>query len=153
MSFWEAQRQIATNDLIDHASAIGRAWRDKQEQAALNAKARAAYLLALEKGKTTGFMPCEFQKTATIDVLGRQMGLNVVALRELAKYAPNHPLVISAKCREIVGSVTLLNYNLANRPDIENAANLTMFAPDDGKSQAIFKAYPGTPQPPDTDQL
>lgn len=141
MSYWEAQRQIATNELIDSACAAGRSWRARRQQAIAAEKFRIAKEKALEQAKQTGVMPAQFQATVPADWFGEQAGIATVALRELAKYAPNHPLVVSSKCREVVANVTLINYNRANRP---MDAGYRKFAPDDVKSQVIFKAYPGT---------
>jgi hypothetical protein len=138
--FWEGQRQIAQADL--YSTVIGN-YAEKRAARIHNDNLQKRYAQALEAAKQTGELPSEFQKHVPIDEAGRHLGIKKVLLRELGKKSPDHPMVISPKCREVVGTVTLINYNRANRPvDAKGAADYEAFAPDDEKAQAIFQAFP-----------
>lgn len=142
-NYWEMQRQINLQGLVADGVQLGQAWRQKwandRAQKEFDVKVRAAYAKALEEGKTSGEMPFEFQTKVGIDELTRHIGIKAVALRELGKRAPTHPMVVSQTCRAVVGKVTKINFNRAGRPD---EADLNDFAPDDVNSNKIFTAFP-----------
>jgi len=136
MSFWEAQRAVDSAGLIDNMFEIGGHMRAKREHAKSEKEFRAEYSKALEEAKRTGTMPVEFQQLVPIDRVGRQVGIKVVALRELGKVNPAHPLVASPQVRENIGTQTLINYNKADRPD---GADLNDYAPSDSAAQKIYE--------------
>ncbi len=71
----------------------------------------------------------------SIDVLARHVAIKVVAVRELAKFAPAHPLVLQA-VREAIGNKAIMKFNGTGRSmDHE----LNRYAPTEEKSQAIFR--------------
>ena len=135
MSFRDAQRANDTAGFIDNMVQIGGHMRAKRDQAKSEQQFRAEYARALEEAKRTGNMPVEFQQLVPIDRVGRQVGIKVVALRELGKVNPGHPLVASSQVRENIGTQTLINYNKADRPE---AADLNDYAPSDAAAQKIY---------------
>lgn len=143
MSFWQTQKDMAMQQLVSEASQAGRDvanhWRAQREQKEFDRRARQAYLAALERCKETGDdMPAKFQRTFTQDSYSRQVGVKVVALRELGKTSPQHPLVVSQVCRNAVSTLTLINYNRAGRPDTD----VTQYVPDDDKAKILFQRFP-----------
>jgi hypothetical protein len=147
-NFWENQRQFASLQLAETAGAVGRdiasQWKAKSQGRQLNERVRQAYKEALEVAKETGDMQEEFQATVPIDQLGKQIGIKAVALRELKKTSPGHPLVVSETAREVIGQVTLVNYNRADRPvDEDGVANYSEHVPDEETTERIYEAYPG----------
>lgn len=135
MSIWEAQRFNDTAGFIDNMVQIGGHMRAKRDQAKSEQQFRAEYARALEEAKRTGNLPAEFQQMVPIDRVGKQVGVKVVALRELGKANPTHPLVTSAQVRENIATQTLINYNKADRPD---DADLNDYAPSDSAAQKIY---------------
>lgn len=135
MSFWDAQRQVDTAGLVDNMVQIGAHMRENRANAKAEKEFREGYARALEEAKRTGNMPVEYQQLVPIDRVGRQVGIKVVALRELGKLSPAHPLVASATVRENIGTQTLINYNRSNRPQ---NVDLNDFAPDDALAQRIY---------------
>lgn len=135
MSFWESQRAVDTAGFIDNMVQIGGQMRAKRDQAKSEQQFRAEYARALEEAKRTGNMPVELQQLVPIDRVGRQVGIKVVALRELGKVNPAHPLVASPQVRENIGTQTLINYNKAERPE---GADLNDYAPSDQAAQKIY---------------
>ena len=136
--YWQAQHARAVSDLMSTGAQMGADWRARREEREEVERLKAEYQAALEKGKTTGVMPEEFQRDVPADYMGKQTGIEVVALRELGKRAPNHPLVLSQECRDAVGAVTLIQYNRAGRLIEQPYAD---FAPDDEVADRIFEAY------------
>lgn len=134
-NFWDVQKQVAIADMADDAAAIANQWRQKKAQKEFDERTRRAYLLALEEGKKTGDMPVEHQGTVPFDRMASQVGIKVVALRELKKTEPKHPLVVSKECRADVARITRILFNRDGRPD---DANLEDYAPDETVSQRIF---------------
>jgi len=135
MSFWDAQRQINTAGLIDNMVQIGSNMRKNRAIAKAEKEYREGYAKALEEAKRSGNMPAEFQQLVPIDRVGKQVGIKVVALRELGKVNPGHPLVASATVRDNIGTQTLINYNRADRPD---GVDLNDFAPSDELARRIY---------------
>lgn len=135
MSFWEAQRAVDTAGLVDNMVQIGAQLRERREDAKAEKMYREGYAKALEEAKRTGNMPVEYQQLVPIDRVGRQVGIKVVALRELGKLNPAHPLVASSTVRENIGTQTLINYNKCDRPQ---GADLNDFAPTDDLAQRIY---------------
>lgn len=135
MSFWEAQKAVDTAGLIDNMVTIGANMRENREIAQAEKQFREGYKRALEAAKRTGVMPAEFQQLVPIDRVGKQIGIKVVALRELGKLNPTHPLVASATVRENIGTHTLINYNRADRPE---GVDLNAYAPGDELAQRIY---------------
>lgn len=131
-----AQLQLATT-----AGEAGRAiidnWKTKRALAEFDQRTRQAYLAALEQAKQTGDMPEQFQVKVPVDELTAQIGLKAVAIRELGKARPAHPMVTSQRCREAVAKATLIKYNRANRPSGPEVA-LIDYAPTDEQAQQIF---------------
>lgn len=138
LDYWAAQRQADINGMMENAGAMGAAWKQKREQKKIDANLRVEYARALAVAKNTGELPEQFQGTVSEDTMGRQAGIKVVALRELGKRAPSHPLVVSPECRKTVASVTLIQYNQADRPEEKTYDE---FAPDDATAQRIFDAF------------
>jgi len=95
---------------------------------------RQGYAVALEEAKKTGAMPEQYQRKVGEDQLGRQVGIKVVALRELEKLNSNHPLVRSSELRSKVGNQALINFNRANRPA---DGDFNDFAPSDAQFQQL----------------
>lgn len=124
---------------IQNGLSIVRSLSVRHRQNELNQRESNLYIQALENAKTTGIFPDTFQVKVPSDLMGRQVGIKVAALRELAKYAPNHPLVVSQKCRSMVAQVTVMNFCRAGRPDGGDYAN---FAPTNQTLQNIFAAFP-----------
>lgn len=135
MSFWEAQRAVDTAGLIDNMVEIGANLRERRQLEQEQKAFQAGYAKALEDAKRNGKMPDQYQRVVPIDKLGKHVGIKVVALRELAKYAPNHPLVTSSAVRENVGTQTVKHYCQANRPANPNYND---YAPDDEMTQRIY---------------
>jgi hypothetical protein len=136
MSFWESQRAIDTVGLVDNMVQIGGHMRENREIKKAEKQYREGYAKALEEAKRTGNMPEEYQQTVAIDSMGRHIGVKVVALRELGKFNPKHPLVASAAVRQNIGTQTVKNYNQAGRPDDPNYND---FAPEDAQAQRIYE--------------
>lgn len=136
MSFWEAQRAIDTAGLVDNMSRIGSQIAENRAIAQAEKQFREGYARALEEGKRTGVMPEKYQRVVAEDHMGKQVGIKVVALRELGKLNPAHPLVSSATVRANIGTQTLINYNRASRPQ---DGDYNDFAPDDALAQKIYK--------------
>jgi hypothetical protein len=135
MSFWEAQRAADTAGLIDNMVQIGSSMRETRELEKAQKEYRQGYAVALEEAKRTGVMPEKYQQTVASDRMGKQIGIKVVALRELGKLNPRHPLVASETVRANIGTQTLINYNRANRP---KDGDYNDFAPDDALAQKIY---------------
>ncbi len=133
--FWKTQTAIATNGMIETAGAIAAAVKQRQADTKAERDFRAGYAVALKAAKKTGVFPEKYQATVTEDQLGRQVGIKVVALRELGKQAPNHPLVVSQVVRSNIATQTLINYNNANRPA---DTDFNHFAPSDTAAQKIY---------------
>jgi hypothetical protein len=114
---------------------IGSHMRDQREIAAAEKQHREGYAKALEEAKRTGNMLEQYQRVVAEDHMGKQVGIKVVALRELGKLNPGHPLVASATVRQNIGTQTLINYNRANRP---KDGDYNDFAPDDALAQRIY---------------
>ena len=136
MSFWESQRQVATAGLIDNMVQIGSSMRETRELEKAQKEYRQGYAVALEEAKRTGVMPEKYQQTVAIDSMGRHIGVKVVALRELGKMNPRHPLVASSTVRENIATQTVKNYSKAGRP---LDPNYNEFAPDDAQAQRIYE--------------
>lgn len=136
MSFWESQRQIATAGLIDDAVKLGAAFSETRALEKAQKEYRQGYAVALEEAKRTGVMPEKYQQTVAIDNMGRHIGVKVVALRELGKMNPRHPLVASATVRQNIATQTVKNYSQAGRP---LDPNYNEFAPDDAQAQRIYE--------------
>jgi len=136
MGFWDAQRQVDTAGLVDNMVEIGSHMRDSRAIAKAEKEHRDGYAKALEEAKRTGNMPEKYQQTVAIDSLGRHIGVKVVALRELGKVDPKHPLVASAAVRQNIGTQTVKNYSQAGRPE---DPNYNEFAPDDAQTQRIYE--------------
>lgn len=132
------------NSAADVARAFRESWDEHANENAFNDKVKKAYKLALEKAKTSGVMPTEFQQHVPIDHMTEQFGIKTVALRELGKQVPEHPLVTSQACRDTVAKTTLIKYNIANRPGTANA-DFSQFAPTDDQAALIFKHTVGKP--------
>ena len=139
MGIWDAHRVNETAGLVDNMVGIGAAMRERKALDQDEKKFRAGYAAALASAKQTGVMPAEFQRTVPVDEMGRQVGVKVVALRELGKLNASHPLVTSAKVRENIATQTLINYNRADRPD---GVNLSDYAPSDSAAQKIYTFTP-----------
>lgn len=135
MSLWESQRAADTAGFIDNLNQIGGHMREKRENSKAEKEFREGYARALAVAKRTGDMPVEYQQLVPIDRVGRQVGIKVVALRELSKVDPTHPLVASAAVRENIGTQTLINYNKSERP---SGADLNDYAPSDSAAQKIY---------------
>jgi len=135
MSFWDTQRQVDTMGLVDNMVQIGSHMREQREIAAAEKQHREGYAKALEEAKRTGNMPEQYQRVVAEDQMGKQVGIKVVALRELGKLNPRHPLVASSTVRTNIGTQTLINYNRANRP---KDGDYNDFAPDDALAQRIY---------------
>lgn len=133
--FWATQRAVATKDLIDTVGNLAASMRQQRANEAAEKKFRAGYAVALEQAKKTGVLPEIYQAKVGFDMVGEQVGIKVVALRELSKTAPNHPLVKSQKVRENIGLQTLMNFNKANRP---SNADINDYAPSDVAAQKIY---------------
>lgn len=136
MSFWEAQRAADTAGLIDNMVQIGSSMRETRELEKAQKEYRQGYAAALEEAKRTGVMPEKYQQTVAIDSMGRHIGVKVVALRELGKMNPGHPLVASATVRQNIATQTVKNYSKAGRPQ---DPNYNEFAPDDAQAQRIYE--------------
>lgn len=138
-SFWSnranALFQESVSDAVQRGRELNERWKANDERRALFAQ----YAAALEAAKVTGEFPVEFQNTVPEDLLTRQVGVKVVALRELLKANPQHPLVKSAECRTRIAKRTLVNFNRANRPD---SVDVTMFAPNEEETEQIFSTCP-----------
>lgn len=139
MSMWDSMNYANTMGIVDDGVAIARNMRESKRIDEANRKFRAGYAVALEQAKRTGVMPEQYQKYVPIDAMGEQIGLKVVALRELGKNCPAHPLVTSQNVRNVIARQTLMNYNKSNRPDDVEFAD---FAPNDASATHIFKHAP-----------
>lgn len=136
MSFWEAQRAADTAGLIDNMVQIGSSMIETRALEKAQKEYRQGYAVALEEAKRTGVMPEKYQQTVAIDNMGRHIGVKVVALRELGKMNPGHPLVASATVRQNIATQTVKNYSKAGRP---LDPNYNEFAPDDAQAQRIYE--------------
>lgn len=136
MSFWDTQRQIDTIGLMDNMVQIGTHLRDSREAAKAEREYRDGYAKALDEAKRTGNMPEQYQQSVAIDHMGRQIGVKVVALRELGKLNPQHPLVASPAVRQNIATQTVKNYSQAGR---QPNPDYNQFAPDDGQAQGIYE--------------
>jgi len=135
MSMWDSFRNVETAGLVDNGVALGAAMRERKAIAQDERKFREGYATALANAKQTGVMPAEYQRTVPVDEMGRQVGIKVVALRELGKLNAGHPLVASAQVRANIATQTLINYNKAERPD---GVDLNGYAPSDVAAQQIY---------------
>ncbi|WP_288393085.1 hypothetical protein [uncultured Herbaspirillum sp.] len=147
-SFWENERQIAAMQLAVTAGQAGRTivdrWNARVRAHQMELRVREAYNAALTAAKDTGDMPEEFQSSVPIDELGKLIAIKSVALNELAKYVPDHPLVVSETAQDVIAQVTLINYNRAERPvDADGVIHYSAHIPDEETIDAIYKAYPG----------
>jgi hypothetical protein len=135
---WEMQKVAAMNGLIEDSVRLAGTIRERRvvSQAQLRAEHefRVGYARALTAAKQSGVMPEEYQRRVGEDQLGRQVGIKVVALRELGKLDSNHPLVRSAELRSKIGTQTLINYNLADRP---KEGDFNDFAPTEAQLQQM----------------
>lgn len=136
MSFWDTQRQMDTAGLVDNMVQIGSHLRDRHENAKAEKQYREGYAKALEEAKRTGQMPEIYQQKIAADHMGRQIGIKVVALRELGKLSPQHPLVASTAVRQNIATQTLKNYNRDNRPA---DGDYNDYAPNDEMAQKIYE--------------
>lgn len=135
MSFWQNQNQIAMGELMNSAGRLAAALREKRDAESAQREYRAGYAKALASAKQTGVMPEQYQQLIPIDLMTSQVGVKVVALRELGKLNPKHALVVSPAVRENIATQTLVNYNLADRPE---GANLNDFAPSESQTEQII---------------
>lgn len=135
MSFWKSQNEVAMGALIDSCASATAAMRDVRALEAKIKAQRTGYARALEAAKKTGEMPLEFQRTMGEDSVGRQVGIKVVALRELEKFDATHPL-LQPHVRKNIATQTMINFNRADRPGNIDFAD---FAPSDKAAQIIFK--------------
>lgn len=147
-SFWENERQIAAMQLAVTAVQAGRTivnrWNSRVRAQQMELRVREAYKAALAAAKDTGNMPEEFQGAVPIDELGKQIAIKSVALNELAKYAPDHPLLVSEMAQSVIAQVTLINYNRAERPvDGDGVIHYSAHIPDEEDIEAIYREYPG----------
>ncbi len=137
-SNWEMQKVAAMNGLIDDTVRLAGAIREKrvadrtQQQA--EQEFRVGYAKALAIAKQTGAMPEQFQRRVSEDQLGRHIGIKTVALRELEKLNASHPLVRSSELRSKIGTMTLINFNRADRP---LNGDFNDFAPTDAQIQQM----------------
>lgn len=135
----DGMNAMALRDLGEAAGEAGASfkqrWDAKRKQRTFDATVRAAYVAALEQAKTTGVMPDDMQEHVPVDRVTEQIGVKAVALRELGKTAPEHPLVKSARVRAVVAKQTLINYNRADRPEDRD---LNQFAPTEQQAEVIF---------------
>jgi hypothetical protein len=135
MSYWEAHKAADTAALVDNMVQIGSHLRTRREQKLAERAYQEGYARALEDAKRTGNMPEQYQQTVAIDSLGRHIGVKIVALRELAKLAPKHPLVVSQVVRQNIATQTVKNYSQAGRPP---DPDYNAYAPDDLLAQRIY---------------
>lgn len=137
-SFWSNRAanlfQESVTDAVNRGMELNARWKANDERRALFAQ----YAAALEAAKVTGEFPVEFQNTVPEDDLTSQIGVKVVALRELAKKSPTHPLIASANCRADIARTALINFNRANRPD---SSDLNQYAPSDEQAEQVFYKY------------
>lgn len=133
--FWGAQKEMAMNNLVSSAASAAASMRNVQELKKEAQARRVGYAHALAQAKVTGVMPEEFQGEVPKDMLGRQVGIKVVALRELKKAIPNHPLVVSQNVRSNIATQTMINYNRADRP---GGVDFADYAPGETAAQQIF---------------
>lgn len=130
-----AYNSNAMADLFDAAGAAGRASIDRDRARRADRELQREYAIALENAKQTGELADRFQRQVGVDMLVTQVGIKVVALRELGKKAPEHPLIASQECRDLVGKGARIAYNRADRPNTD----VNAFAPDEDLSQKIFQ--------------
>lgn len=137
-AYWEGQRAKAVDDLFQTGADFANDWAARREQKRAEAQFRADQAQALQAAKRTGKIDPRFQRTILEDDAAAQIGLKAILLRELAKAVPDHPLVKSQACRESVANVTLLKFNIADRP-----ANIYFddFAPSESEAERIFDAH------------
>lgn len=137
-SYLDGRRAQAVDELFATGAELGQAWADRRDARKAAQKFQADYAAALQAAKQTGNIDPRFQRQAPEDVLAAQIGIKKALLRELAKVAPNHPLVKSAECRDAVAQVTLLKFNRANRP---GGVQFEDFAPNDDENERIIEAF------------
>lgn len=121
--------------LMDSCASATEAIRDLRALEEQAKNHRAGYARALENAKKTGEMPLEYQRAVGEDSVGRQVGIKVVALRELEKFDAKHPL-LSQHVRSNIATQTMINFNKAGRPGNIPFAD---FTPSDKAAQTIFK--------------
>lgn len=139
-SSWEMQKNVAMGGLIDDVTNLAGAVRERRvaDKAQLRAEQqfRQGYAKALAAAKVSGEMPEEYQSRVPFDMYGRQVGVKVVALKELSRLTGGkHPLANEAVRRK-VANMTMVNYNLADRPDGVNVAD---YAPTEDQLRTVFK--------------
>lgn len=135
---WAARNAAARADLWSNAAQAGRNLVERKHQEKYDKELRIEYAAALEKAKDTGVMPEKFQGTVSADLAGGHIGVKVVALRELRKKDPGHPLVASRACQETIKTATLISYNRKNRAEGVTYAEC---APDDASAEQLFKCF------------
>lgn len=130
------QAQIASGELATAAGKAGRAYIDRKNQERADKEYEIRKAAALKKAKDDGVLPEEFQKTVPEDKLGQHVGVKVIALRELAKLDPNHPLVTYKICQDVVANLTLREFNRKDR-------NVTYkdSAPAEETTKKLFDKY------------
>jgi hypothetical protein len=139
-SSWEMQKVAAMSGLIDDTVRLAGTIREKRvadrAQQLAEQEFRAGYAKALATAKVSGDMPEQYQTRVPFDMYGRQVAVKVVALKELSRITGGkHPLANEAVRRQ-VGTLAMLNYNRADRPEGVNVAD---YAPSDEQLKAVFK--------------
>jgi len=134
MSYWETQRAVDTAGLVDNLVQIGAHMREKRELDRAEKAYQEGYARALEDAKRTGQMPAEYQRHVMVDEFARHVGIKVVALRELAKLDPKHPL-LNQTVRNNIATQTVINFCKHERPA---DAGLGDYAPSDSAAQKIY---------------
>lgn len=141
-SYWQVQAQIASGELATAAGRAGRDYIDRKNQEQFDKQLQKEYRAALEKAKKDGLLPEKFQHNVPEDVLGAHVAVKVIALRELAKFAPDHPLVVSQKCQDVVSNLTLRQFNRLGRGSHTTYA---ASAPDASTADDVFDYFRKNP--------
>lgn len=117
----------------------------RARQDALGVELDRKYEEAVRRAAVTGDeLPVSMQKKVPIDNQIGHLAIKVVAIRELRKYQPKHPLVCMGSVRERIAREALKRYNAAGRPDFSEQYEMADLAPSDAVAVSIFASQAGS---------
>lgn len=111
-----------------------------ERQRKLTIELDAKYEAAVRRAAITGDeLPSSMQATVPVDQVIGQVAVKVVALRELRRYVPTHPLVCLQGVRQRIAREARKIYNVKGRPLLDDVAtSADDMAPSDQVSKLVF---------------
>lgn len=149
MSFWENQRNVAQTEMFTEAGNLaGRIAARRHEQQGIDDAKKLSQRLSVEldqkyeaavrrAAETGEALPVEMQDVIPVDEVIPHVIIKTVALRELRRYVPKHPL-LAQSVRDHIAREALKRYNRAGRPVLGENAPMDALAPSEKSAEQLF---------------